>query len=139
MTDIESIFAKRQQLNELRLQSFSLPAHLEADHETLFNKIWRLTTELKVLETAVANGVEPSRPKSDYKAPINLYDDDMGDDFTKLPVDPIGTDRPESVDLQQQKINGILFVLEMLSKMPETDSRNKEIETLQKELCKYYQ
>lgn len=138
MTAIESIYAKRQLLDSLRTQSAATPIHCEAKHNDLFNEIWRLTNELKALEAAVTDGVE--LPYIRTAKPINLFDDDdMGDDFTRIPIDPIGTDRPEPVDKKQQELNGILFILEMLEKMPETDARNKEIGTYQKELYKFYQ
>ena len=157
MDSIDSIFAKRQMIEDLRLKSTKIPISNEAEHATIFNRIWRLNNEIKALENAVNNGVVYSIDSNHYQTysiqtihrnqTQNLTQDptqdDMGDDFTAIPVEPVmstvkqthiinqNLDKILPLDDSQRKINGILFAIEMLEKMPSTRETTREIETLQ--------
>lgn len=160
MDSIESIFFKRQMIEDLRMQSLRLPISNEAEHANIFNRIWRLKNEIKALETAVNNGVaynfSPSQNQTQNQ-------DDMGDDFTSIPVEPTPnylyapesmypnlmrtynmsqnqnqTQYQSQLNDRQKKLNGILFELEILEKQTKTQENDKNIQILQNtlmELC----
>ena len=95
MDSIESIFAKRQMIEDLRARSLRLSISNEAEHATIFNRIWRLNNEIKSLEAAVNNGVAYEVGSTRYQTQNQTQSqsqnqpqqDDMGDDFTSIPVE----------------------------------------------------
>jgi hypothetical protein len=121
MDEIES---KQNQLNELRKKQQSLPINQESQHAEIFRNIWRLTTEIKALTSQVGSRSyvvhEPAIPN-------------MGDDFTILPMEKTTLPPDPSI-----RVNGILFMLENLSRMPSSSDRDNRIASLQKELALLY-
>ncbi len=160
MNSIDNIFAKRQMIEDLRVKQLQIPISNEAEHATIFNRIWRLNNEIKALENAVNNGinyaVEPTRHPGFDNQTSNNKEDDMGDDFTIIPVEPAILLQTQPLIINQnqnqnqnqniaqvlppdnmlRKINGILFTIEMLEKMPKTRETQNEIENLQSLLSK---
>ncbi len=138
MNDIEKIFEKRAQIEELRSKAAQIRFTNEAEHTTIFNRIWRLNNEIKAIETAVNHGVSYSTTKNKPIQSIQSIQYDMGDDFTNIPVEPCSV-KSEPTTNSNININGIISMLEILQAMPKTSDNLKDIEKLENiltSLCK---
>jgi hypothetical protein len=129
MNDIEKIFDKRAQIEQLRSNAVQIPFANEAEHTAIFNLIWRLNNEIKAIEMAVNNGVNYSTSQHDRN---NQTSHDIGDDFTSIPMESCHIKPTPDIN-----INGILSILKILHTIPKSPDNLKEIEKLEKYLISH--